>query len=132
MTTEFRVRLLEFCLWVLTATAAIVSVLGVVSFLVGGGLLRLKFYLFVAGLLIFGIGSFGIQPERPSRDRKLVTVESESRSRIEEVISRIPPLKSRLIPMSDRISRDVKVLVTGIVLLMVSLTMEVVFDVTPT
>lgn len=159
MTTKRRYTAAEFCLWVGAATAAAVAALGVLAFLVGGGLLSLKFYLFVVGILVFGVGSLGIQPKRPARDStlttvddgdasserpllsrdadgrkrngQLVTFESDDRTRFEERISALPPLRGRYVPMDDRVSRDVKIFTTGVVLLGISLAMEVVFGVTP-
>jgi hypothetical protein len=131
MTTRLGLRLLEFCLWVLAAAASVILVLAVLSVVTGGGLLRLKFLLFVVGFLAFGLGSLGLQPESPRRDGERITFEHDTETRFDERVQKLPPLQGEWIPMSDRVSRNVKVFVTGVVLLSVSLLLEVAVGVRP-
>jgi len=131
MTNRLGLRLLEFCLWVLAATASVSFVLAVLSVVTGGGLVRLKFLLFVVGFLVFGLGSLGLQPKSPRRDDKRITFEHDTETRFDERVQELPPLRGEWIPMSDRVSRNVKVFVTGVALLAVSLIMEIVFGVRP-
>lgn len=60
---------IEFALWVLAATVGIVAASLALGLLVGGDLLTGKYVLFVVGFLVFGLGSFLIQPSRPRPDR---------------------------------------------------------------
>lgn len=64
-----RLRLLEFVLWVLAASAAVIAASLTVGLAVGGDLLTGKYVLFVVGFLLFGVGSFLLQPSRPRRAR---------------------------------------------------------------
>ena len=131
MTNRLRLRLLEFSLWVLAATASVFFVLAVLSVVTGGGLVRLKFLLFVVGFLAFGLGSLGLQPKSPHQDDERITFEHNTETRFDEQVQELPPLRGEWIPMSDRVSRNVKVFVTGVALLAVSLIMEIVFGVRP-
>ena len=58
-------QLLEFAVWVLAASAAIVGASLVLGLLIGQDLLTVKYVLFGVGFLLFGIGSLMIQPTRP-------------------------------------------------------------------
>lgn len=117
-------RAVDLIVWVCAVAAAIVAVSGGASFLFGNGLLTLKYVLFYIGFLLFGLGSFGIQPKRPSKDTKRITVESDSAWGFEERLHDLPPLRDLQIPVEDRVSRDVKVFVTSLVVLGVSLVLE--------
>lgn len=64
-----RLRLLEFVLWVLAASAAVIAASLTVGLVVGGDLLSGKYVLFVVGFLLFGVGSLLLQPSRPRRGR---------------------------------------------------------------
>lgn len=67
MSSNVRLRLLEFALWVGVVSGAIVTVSLVVGLVVGGDLVIGKFILFVVGFLIFGVASLLIQPSRPGK-----------------------------------------------------------------
>jgi len=117
-------RTIDLIVWVCAVAATIVVISGIASFLFGNGLLTLKYVLFYVGFLLFGIGSFGIQPKRPSKDTKRITVESDSEWRFEEGLHDLPPLRDTHIPVEDRINRDLKVFLTSLVVLGVSLVLE--------
>ncbi|WP_416838225.1 hypothetical protein [Haloferax sp. DFSO52] len=118
----------EFALWVATVVAAIVGAFAVVSFVLGSGLLTLKYILFVVGFLLFGVGSFAIQPKSPRRDRKRVTLDSDSEYGFEARIQDILPSEGRL-PLEERVSRNTKLFVVSLVILGVSYLLEVGFDI---
>jgi len=124
-------RLVEAAFWVTGATLLTGVVCAVPSFLFGSGLVSLKFALFVVGLLQFGLGSFGIQPERPHRDQKRISVEGEEPYEAEVALQRLPPLRGRQLPFTDRVSRNAKLFLTGVAVLAVSAAMEVVLGVGP-
>lgn len=129
MTSRYLLRYAEFALWVAAATALIVVGAAVPAFLFGSGLPTLKLLLFVTGTLLFGIGSFGIQPERPKRDGQIVDFESGEPNRFEDKIQELPPLRGERLPFSDRVDRNVKLFVTAVAVLAVSATLELVFGV---
>jgi len=81
------------------------------------------------GTLLFGVGSFGIQPERPKRDGQLVDLDSGEPNRFEDRIQELPPLRGERLPFSDRVDRNVKLFVTAIAVLAVSAALEFVFGV---
>ena len=129
MTSRRVLRYAEFALWVAAATALIVAVCAVPAFLFGSGLPTLKLLLFVVGWLLFGIGSFGIQPERPKRDGQIVNLETGEPNRFEDRVQEIPPLRGRRLPCSDRVNRNVKLFATAVAVLAVSAALELVFSV---
>ncbi len=122
-------RLVEFALWVAAVTAAVVAVAAVPSFVLGTGLLTLKYVLFVVGVLLFGFGSIAIQPKRPRRDSELVTTESAGEYDFEARLQKLPPLAGRRLPFGDRIGRDTKVFAVGVAVLAVSAVLEYGFGV---
>lgn len=129
MASRRLLRYAEFALWVVAATVLIVAVAAVPAFLFGGGLPTLKLLLFVVGTLLFGVGSFGIQPERPKRDGQIVDLESGEPNRFEDKIQELPPLRGNRLPFSDRVDRNVKLFVTAVAVLAVSAALEFVFGV---
>lgn len=129
MASRRLLRYAEFALWVVAATTLIVAGAAVPAFLFGSGLPSLKLLLFVVGTLLFGIGSFGIQPERPKRDGQIVDLESGEPNRFEDRIQELPPLRGNRLPFSDRVDRNVKLFVTAVAVLAVSAALEFVFGV---
>lgn len=124
-------RLVEAALWVAGATTLTVVVCAVPSLLLGDGFVTLKFALFVVGLLLFGVGSFAIQPSPPHRDRKRVSVEGDEPYGVEITLQQFPPLRGRRLPFEDRMSRDTKLFLTGVATLAVSAAMEFLLGIGP-
>lgn len=122
--TSNTLRIAELAVWVSTVSTAIVALSALGAVLFGNGLLTLKYALFVVGFLLFGVGSFGIQPKSPRREKKRFTVDSGELWGFEEKLQRLPPLRNRHIPAGERVSRDVKVFLTSLVVLGVSFVLE--------
>jgi hypothetical protein len=134
MRSELGLKLVEFVLWVVAAAAVVVLAAGAVGLLVGGDLLTVKYTLFTVGVLLFGVGSLAIQPESPGkRGRKRVSeyvdLEADGPGGIEAYIQRVPPLRDNHLPFDRRVSRSVKIFVTSLAVLGVSLVMEFLLDV---
>lgn len=127
--TPSRLRYVEFALWVGTVSAAVTFALSVPAFLFGEGLLTLKYALFVVGFLLFGVGSFAIQPTPRGRDpvSRLfsLSVDGEAEFGFERRLWALPPLDGAWLPPGDRVSRDVKLFVTSLLVLGISLALEV-------
>lgn len=157
-------RILEFVLWVVAASGMITAGSLVVGLVLGGNLNTGKHILFVVGFLLFGVGSFLLQPSRPTPDFEhprrgnsdeveasqdssnskasrfegpwkrgfgpsFLRVEARSESpreyRFEAMIQKVGPLAARPLPLDQRIGRQYKIFVTGLVVLAFSLAMEV-------
>lgn len=119
-------RIGEFVVWVGTASAAVVVACAAGAYAFGDGAITLKYALFVVGFALFGLGGLGIQPKSKRRDSQRVTVETERAWDVEDRLTRLPPLRGRTIPFEERVSRDVKVFATSLVVLAVSLSLEFV------
>jgi hypothetical protein len=144
--TDERVRsslllAVEAAYWIAVVTAGIVAVGSVPAVATGGGLMTLKYFLFVVGFLLFGIGSFAIQPKSPrlgdkSKFRQPVarifsmSLDGDEAFRFEKLIQRLPPLRDRTIALEHRVSRNTKLFLTSLVVLGVSFFMEAVLGVT--
>jgi len=146
---QFR-RPLECTYWIGMATVMVVVVGFVVGFAVGGTLLSVKYTLFVLGVLLFGVGSLLLQPSSPGERtrstagrllKRLPSLSGSSgtqaddltgapRDRIGALVQRFPPFNRDPLPPDRRISRSLKVFVTGLVVLGISFAMEFVFGVT--
>lgn len=122
-------RIVDFVLWVTVVTGVIVGIFTLFS-LISGGLLTLKYILFVVGFLLFGVASIGLQPKRPHRDEKIFTTDSNSEYGFEEGIQKLPPLQRDRLPIEDRVSRDKKLFVTSLVILGISYFLEVGLNIT--
>lgn len=130
MGSDSWLRAVEFVFWVVAATVVVVAVVGPVTF-AAAGLTGVKYGLFVVGFLMFGVGSFAIQPEPPDtslrkrrRLSEFVSLDGTDPNRLELTIARVPPLRGRVLPFERRVGRGPKVFVTSLVVLGVSLVME--------
>lgn len=129
MSDEWRLRVVEFVVWVLAATGIVVGA----SLLVGvaiGGVLAGKYAVFLSGVALFGIGSLAIQPGSLRSGEERVSLDGDGELSFEEYIQRVPPLRDRGLRLDRRVDRSIKVFVTGLLVLGVSGVMEFVFGVT--
>ncbi|WP_276260032.1 DUF7555 family protein [Haloglomus litoreum] len=122
MTSDRVLRVVDFVAWVAALSGAVVVVAGTPALLIGG-LPAVKQFLFVVGILMFGYASFAIQPERPHRDGQMVTASRDTESEFEARLQDTLPVEERL-PYDKRVSRDTKLFVSSIVVLVVSLLLE--------
>jgi len=129
MTTERRLRVVDFVLWVLVVTTGVVVSLGVVSLAATGGLVGLKVALFLIGFGLFGVSALAVQPKSPRRDRKLIDFDGDDPARLERLLYEVPPLRGEWLPVERRVSRNWKLFMTSLSLLAVSLALEDVFGV---
>ncbi|ACM55670.1 DUF7555 family protein [Halorubrum lacusprofundi] len=119
-------RISEFAIWVGAASTVVVVACATVAYAFGDGLLTLKYVLFVVGFALFGLGGLAIQPKAKRRDRKRVSFDTEQEWEIEARLAQLPPLRGMTIPFEKRVSRNVKMFATSLVVLAVSLSLEVV------
>lgn len=75
MCTDRRVAIVEFVLWVLAVSAAVVAVTLPLGVAIGGDLIAAKFGLFLVGLSLFGLGSIAIQPSGPDLEGSVYDAE---------------------------------------------------------
>ncbi|MDZ7849957.1 MAG: hypothetical protein U5K70_03785 [Halodesulfurarchaeum sp.] len=128
-----RLRALEAVYWVFGGTTVAILGLGVLAFVVGDGLLTLKYLLFVVGFLLFGVGSFALW--RGTRRRPTiwpsmdVGPDTTDEIGLERRLWELPGLRGEYLPPSDRVSRPVKLFLTGVFVLAVSYVMEAVFGI---
>ncbi|WEL18638.1 putative membrane protein [Halorhabdus sp. SVX81] len=112
-----------------SVATAVVIVLAIPSLAFGDGLITLKYALFVVGFLLFGVGSFAIQPTPHGRGpiSRLFSMSLDGGHAFgfEQRIQKLPPLDGRQVPLEDRVSRGMKVFVTSLVVIGVSIFLEV-------
>lgn len=143
-----RLRFVEFVYWIGAVTIIVTAVGFVLSVLGGDVLVRLKYYLFVVGFLMFGLGSFAIQPKSPRLQMREADGESPGRFRMpvaklfafnldneselwfEERLQTLPPLRDRPLALGERVSRNTKLFVTSLAVLGLSFVLETVVGVT--
>ena len=128
MATERWLRVVEFVLWVGTVATLVTGVSLILGFVIGGGLLMAKYAMFVLGFLLVGIGSLGLQPQRPHKDEKPLVLDT-SQNRLEARIQELPPLRDEQLRFERRIGRAPKLFVAGLVVLGVSILLEFGFGV---
>lgn len=147
--TSNRLRFVELVYWIgagtLTVTAAGVVLAVVVA---NNVLVGLKYYLFVVGFLMFGLGSLAIQPKSPRLNvgeengrspgtfrmpvAKLFSFSMDGDTELwfEERIQELPPLRERPLALGERVSRNTKLFVTSLAVLGLSFALEAVLGVT--
>lgn len=123
-TTSSFHRLGEFLIYICVASALITVGCAIGAFVLGNGLLTLKYALFVIGFGLFGLGSLCIQPKSPNRAEERVTIESGQAWEIEDWLHQLPPLRDWQIPFDDRVTRDIKLFATSLIILSISLSLE--------
>ncbi len=130
MTTGLRV--LEATYWILAVTAMITVGLGILA-LAGNGLLTLKYLLFVVGFLLFGIGAWALWAG--SRKRPTIWPEVSIGPDVDDAVWferrlwDLPGLRGEWLPVHERVSRPIKLFLTGLAVLAISFVMEAVFGI---
>jgi hypothetical protein len=126
--TRHWLRLVDAALWVGAVSGGVLLACGVPALLLADPLL-LKQLAFLVGVVLFGVGSLAIQPRRPGRDTKRLTLDGGEEARFESALHRLPPLRDRNLPFDERVSRDSKLFLTSVVVLGASFLLEVAFGV---
>jgi len=124
-----RLRFAEFVVWVLAVGGLVSAGAAVVGYVVGGTLVAAKYAVFLVGVALFGLGSFGIQPTPSYKEDKRLSLDSDRQTGFEARLQDLPPLPDDPIPFDQRIGRDAKVFVTSLVVLGVAVVMEFGFDI---
>lgn len=122
-------RYVEFVLWVTVVSAIVTLVTAPIGFLIGNSLIGVKYALFVVGVLLFGLGSFGIQPTPPHEDSKRISLDMLGETRLEAFVQTLPPIRDHPVPYDQRVDRGTKLFVTSLVVLGISLIMEFVLGI---
>lgn len=117
-------RLAEFVVWVVAVATAVSTAAVVVGYVIGGDLVGAKYAVFVVGVLMFGLGSLGIQPTPSYKDEKRVTTETTHERDFEARLQEVPPLRDAEVPFDQRVGRDKKVFAASLLVLSVSVVME--------
>ncbi|WP_160134329.1 DUF7555 family protein [Halococcus salsus] len=117
------------------ATYAVVVVLcvaaaaAVVSLPLGWGLVGVKYALFFAGFLVFGVSTLWLRPTPPWKDDEGSAGRREE-SRFQAAVQRAPPLRRYGLVPDDRLSPAAKLFLSSLLMLAVSFALETVFGVT--
>lgn len=136
-------RLLDAVMYGLAVTAVMFVIGGVLGLLLGGGLVTVKFWLFLMGILMFGYATFQLRPSRPWKTEegedgelkvtktkpKGESIGSRDESRFQATVQKIPPLSWYSLPPSERWPVGAKMFVASLVVLLTSFAMEFVFGV---
>ncbi|MFW5919415.1 MAG: DUF7555 family protein, partial [Halanaeroarchaeum sp.] len=128
-----RLRALEAVYWIFGGTTVVILGSGVLAFVFGDGLLTLKYLLFIIGFFLFGIGSFALWRKTRRRPTIWPSVDvgpdTTEELGLERRLWELPGLRGEYLPPSARVSRPVKLFVTGVLVLAVSYAMEAFFGV---
>lgn len=121
-------RLVDVAVWVGAASGTVLAACAVPAVVLGDPVVT-KRLSFVVGVVLFGLASLAIQPERPHRDGELVDLGGDVEAGFEAWLHRVPPLADRRLPFDERVGRGGKLLATSLVVLAASLLLEVAFGV---
>lgn len=126
-------KTLDAVFYAVAATLAFSVPLGLLSLLLYGDLVGLKFGLFFLGFLVFGLGAFKIQPARPWQDEDatggMVVSNSRRDSRFQRAVRRVPPLDRYTLHSHEQLSDGAKLLLAGVTMLLASFLLERLFGV---
>jgi len=135
-------QVLDALVYAIVVTGVAFVIGAVVSFPLGGGLLGIKYFLFLVGFVLFGYGAFQLRPSRAwkvdksgdeieiERNEKTGdVVGSREETRFQSSVQRLPPLSRYSIPPDERFSPDAKLFLASIAILLTSFLMEAVFGV---
>jgi hypothetical protein len=118
---------------VVTAIVGITSI--AVSFVLGWGLVGVKFILFVVGFVLFGIGTLKLRPTSPwqegdeNESSEVSHAGSDNDSPLQRAIHRVLPLDQHELRPNNRLSDGAKLFLASVFMLVVSFLMESVFDI---
>ena len=116
---------------VVTAIVSIISI--VVSFVLGWGLVGVKFTLFVVGFGLFGVSTFKLRPTAPWKEENgnesSEISYSDDDSPLQRVIHRVLPLDQYELHPKDRLSDGAKLFLASVLMLVVSFLMESVLGI---
>ena len=123
-------QLLDLGAYAVGVVVALFVVLGVVSALLGSGLVGVKYGLFLVGTLMFGYGSLKLRPVRSDKSSREARFRADSgeETRFQAAVQRLLPARYRL-EYDDRLTDATKLFVTSLVVLAVSFLMEAAFGV---
>ncbi|WP_423743660.1 hypothetical protein V5735_11555 (plasmid) [Haladaptatus sp. SPP-AMP-3] len=135
-------QVLDALVYAIAVTGVAFVVGGLVSFPLGGGLVGVKYFLFLIGFLLFGYGAWQLRPDRPwdvdKSDGEIEIVRNDTRgevigareeTRFQAAVQRLPPLSWYSIPPEERFSPGAKLFLASIAILLASFLMEAVFGV---
>jgi hypothetical protein len=106
-----------------------------ISFVLGWGLVGVKFILFVIGFVLFGAATFKLRPTAPWREENgsessgVSYAGSDNDSPLQRAIYRVLPLDQYELHPKDRLSDGAKLFLASVLMLVISFLMESVFDV---
>ncbi len=133
---------LDALVYAVAVTGAVFLVGVLVSFLLGSGLVGVKYFLFFVGFVIFGYATLQLLPappwqvERANGEVEIVRNEtkgqvigSRGETSFQARVQRIPPLSHYSIPPEERLSPAMKLFIASFVVLATSFVMETVFGV---
>jgi hypothetical protein len=124
-----RLRYVEFGLAVAVWTGVAMALSAAVAVGVGGGLATLKNLLFVPGMTMFGVGAIEMRPPAPYREEKRFSIAPDEPGRIRALVDALPPLRDRVLPDDQRVGPGPKLFCSGLLVLAISFTMEVVLGI---
>lgn len=132
MTGSLRLKLADALLYAVVLTAVWAMLFLPPSLLLIGGLVGVKWGLFLAGLFAMGVGSFKLRPGKRWRaeDDGLVSgrdgliSDSRGESQIQRLVDRISPFRDAPLRDDQRFSDGLKLLLGAVCMLLMSFLLE--------
>lgn len=122
-------RLLDGVQYAVALTLVISVPVGIVSFLVGGDLVLLKWVLFLVGIALLGVGSFKLRPPAAYREKTRLSIEnSYSDDRFAGLVNDLPPA-AWYVGREDHLSDGARMLLASLFAFATSFVLEAVFKV---
>lgn len=127
---RLRIKAVDGLQYAVVLNALFLLVLAPASLLVTGSLVGLKWFLFLAGLLMIGVGSVKLRPPPPGRERSRFGIaNSRADDGLGGLVGRLPPVASYGPAPEDHLSDGARFLLAGAVTWALSFALESVFGV---
>ncbi|PSP74048.1 hypothetical protein BRC86_07290 [Halobacteriales archaeon QS_3_64_16] len=123
-------QVLDALVYSLAVTGLLTLAASVLSVGFGGGLVGVKYLLFLVGFALFAIGAIGMRPTPAWKNGDPTgIVGPDEETRFQGTLHRLPPLRRYDLAPAERLSAGAKLFITSLLVLGTSFFLETVFGV---
>lgn len=123
-------QLLDALVYAFAFTVTVFVVSTLVSFVLGGSWVGVKYILFLVGIALFGLGTFKLRPKAAWKDKERLPANREGKTPFQAAMARVSPVDLDRIAPEDPLSDGAKLFVAAVLVLLVSFVMEAVLGIT--
>jgi hypothetical protein len=124
-------QVLDGLVYAVVLTAVVMIVSAVISFVLGGAWVGVKYLMFLVGMGMFGLATLKLRPTPPWKDADRLPANRRGKTPLQAAMANYSPIDmNHFAPNeNDRLSDGVKLFLASLLVLLVSFAMEAVFGV---